>query len=50
MEYSFHKLTKFLKGNKVQDTLVSNVDHILPGDTCVSSIHQNRTIFHRVNT
>jgi hypothetical protein len=37
------------KGNNVWYTPASNLDYILSGDTCVSSIHQNRPIFHKVN-
>jgi RNase P/RNase MRP subunit POP5 len=33
----------------VQDTPASKFDHILPALTCVSSINQNRLIFHKMN-
>jgi hypothetical protein len=38
-EYSFEKLTRFLKGNSVKDPQSSQFDCVLQEDTCVSSSH-----------
>jgi hypothetical protein len=38
-----------LKGKQCADTPACNLDGIVPGDTCVSSIQQYRPIFHKLN-
>jgi hypothetical protein len=48
-EYSFDKLTQLSWGNNGENTLVSNIDDIVPEDTHVSSIQRNKVIFHEVN-
>lgn len=48
-EYSCHILSKFSKGNYIQDTAVSKLEGILPGDTCISSIQQSSPTFDEVN-
>jgi hypothetical protein len=48
-EYSFHMLTQYSQGKNVHENAVSKLDVIVPGDTFVSSIQQNRPIFHKVN-
>jgi uncharacterized membrane protein len=47
--YFFDMPTHYSKENNVHETEVSELDGILPGDTCVSLILLNRPIFHKIN-
>jgi hypothetical protein len=49
-EYFLERFTQFSKGNNLQDTAASNLYHILPRDTCVSSDLQYRPILHRMKS